>query len=75
MSVNAIGENAFKRLLEDWIEDFRSEALHQLAAGCAPADLLRIAQQVADSKQNRKAFERQQQRVPIELAHGNLPRS
>jgi hypothetical protein len=50
----------FESALDEWIAVFRSEALHQFHAGCAPTDVLKIAMQIADSRQNRRAMERKQ---------------
>jgi hypothetical protein len=50
----------FETALEDWIWIFRDEALRQFAAGCAPTDVLKIAMQVADSRQNNRAMQRRQ---------------
>lgn len=65
--------DGFRKMLEEWIADFRAEALRQLDAGASVNDVMRIAGQVADSRQTRKAIERQRAAAPIEIAHGRLP--
>ncbi len=53
-----VTEAEFNKAIDVWIDDFRAEAVRQFAAGCNPMDVVRIAQQVADSKANRRAMER-----------------
>jgi hypothetical protein len=70
-----VTENQYKDALDEWIADFRTEALRLFGIGVVVTDTMRIAMQVADSKANARVMASNQRSAPIELAHGRLPRA
>lgn len=69
-----MNDTAFQKAIDEWLSDVRHEALSLQTDGCCSEHCLKIATQIADSKAQKRALERQTAAARLTLPPSLSPR-